>query len=193
MRNTHSNEPLWLATLVGITATCAAPWLEMRGAFAAWRIREWHTFWHGENAFMLGEVVAANYRMTIEFATTQMQDLVRNVFIGGAVLGTWHTCVLLGLLVATARARARAGASRRQVARDLAGVLIVNLLVLGALTWLFALPSSLDTKVDFRTGADVHTDSLIWSSVQLLPVAPIAAALAVFVQMSAFIKNRRAL
>jgi hypothetical protein len=191
MRNPNSTEWLWLATLIGIIAAFAAPWLELRGTFAAWRVVEWHTFWRGENSFMLSEVVAANYRMPIEFATAPMRNWMHAVFLGGAALGAWHTLAWLGLLAAHARGRRRAGASRGHVVRDIVGVLVITLLVLGALTWLFALPSSRDIKIDFRTGADVHTDSLVWSSAQCLPVAPMLAGLAALAQIIAFVQRRR--
>ncbi|MBI5305939.1 MAG: hypothetical protein HY868_27670 [Chloroflexi bacterium] len=191
MRKTRPSELAILATAIGIIATFAAPWLELRGTFSAWRIVEWHTFWRGESAFMLGDVVAANYRIPIEFATMQMQDLTRGVLIVGAILGVWHAFALVALLVAGARLRLRVGASRGRVAFEIVALLAINLIALGVLVWLLALPSSLDTKVDFRLGTEIHTDSLIWSSVTLLPVAPLLAILAVIAQIIALSKNRK--
>lgn len=190
-RNTQPLEWMILATAVGIISTFSAPWLELRGTFSAWRLIEWHTFWRGESAFMLGEVVAANYRVLVEFATMQMQDLVRGALIVGALLGGWHVLVLGALLVAGARRRLRAGASRTRVALEIIALLAINLSVLAALTWLLALPSSLDTKVDFRFAGDVHTDSLIWSNVNVLPVAPLLAGLSIVGQIIAFLKKRK--
>ncbi len=174
-------ECLLLSTAIGFAATFAAPWLELRGTYAAWRIVEWHTFWRGDNAFELASVVAANYRVPVEFATTAMQDTVRAVFALGSALGAWQLIVLIALLIAGARMRLRTDASRARVAAEIAATIVVNVAVLYALAMLLALPSSLAPKVDFRaSGSAVHSDSLIWSSITILPVAP-ALAVAAFV------------
>lgn len=186
-----SIELLIVATAIGIISVFSAPWLEMRGTFSAWRIVEWHTFWRGESAFMLGDVVATNYRVTVEFATAQMQTLLNTTWLVGAILATWHTLVLIGLLIIGTRMRLRAGASHKRVALELIVLLAINLVVLSALTWLLALPSSLDNKVDFRLSGDLHTDSLIWSSVNVLPIAPLFSIIAVVGQMLAFLRNRK--
>lgn len=161
-----------VSTAVGIVATFAAPWLELRGTYAAWRIVEWHAFWRGAESFQLASVVAANYRVPIEFATTDLPAMLANLFVLGSALGAWHGIAFIGLLVIGARIRLRAGTSRARVAVELVSIVVVNATVVYLLAILLALPSSLASKVDFRPGADVHTDSLIWSSVTVLPVAP---------------------
>ncbi len=171
-------ELLIVSTAVGLAATFAAPWLELRGTYAAWRIVEWHTFWRGDGAFQLASVVAANYHIPVEFATTAMQDTLRAVFALGSALGAWFSIVLVALLAAGARMRLRSGATRRRVAAEVIVVVFVNLLVLYLLATLLALPSTLAPKVDFRAGADIHTDSLIWSSITVLPIAPALSILA---------------
>ena len=179
-----------LSTAIGLAAMFGAPWLELRGTYAAWRIDEWHTFWRGgfdgaQPAFQLASVVAVNYRVPVEFATTAMRDTLRAVFAFGSVLGAWYILALIALLVVGARIRLRAGASRARVAFGTAAIVMVNVAVLYALAVLLALPSSLTPKVDFRTGADIHTDSLIWSSAMVLPVAPALAILGVLGQLAA--------
>jgi hypothetical protein len=176
-------ELLIVSTAVGFVATFAAPWLELRGMYAAWRIVEWHTFWRGgfdgaQPAFQLTSVVAANYHVPVEFATTAMQDTLRAVFALGSALGAWFSIVLVALLAAGARMRLRSGATRRRVAAEVIVIVLVNLLVLYLLVALLALPSTLTPKVDFRAGADIHTDSLIWSGVSVLPIAPALSILA---------------
>lgn len=173
-------EFLILSTAIGLVATFAAPWLELRGTYAAWRIVEWHTFWRGADAFQLASVVAADYRVPIEFATVSMQDTLRVVFAFGSALAAWHSIVLIALLVAGARMRLRAGVSRKRVAFEIAAIVFVNIGALFLFATLLALPSSLTPKVDFRSAADIHTDSLIWSSVTILPIVPGLAVLAVF-------------
>ena len=153
----------------------------MRGSYAAWRIDEWHTFWRGTNAFILDSVVSSNMVVPIEYATTVMQSTLQNLFVVGGILGVWHSIALIVLLYAGARMRLRAGVSRVRVALEIGMIVVVMIAILGALAWLFTLPSSLTTKVDFRTALDVHTDSLIWSSVEIVFIVPglaIAAALA---------------
>ncbi|CAG0979580.1 hypothetical protein ANRL3_02047 [Anaerolineae bacterium] len=173
---------LILSTAIGLIATFSAPWVELRGTFAAWRIVEWHTFWRGENAFMLGDVVASNYQMVIEFGTAAMQATLRAMFALGSALAAWHSVAFIALLIGFARTRV--GVSRSRIARDIATIVIVSALALGLLAFLLALPSSLTTKVDFRTPADIHTDSLVWSSVDILPVAPALALFAALIQVS---------
>jgi hypothetical protein len=177
-------ETLLLAIAVGLVATFAAPWLELRGTYAAWRIVEWHTFWRGAESFQLANVVAANYRVPIEFATTDMPPMLANLFALGGALGAWHSVAFIALLVIGARMRLRAGASRARVALEIAAVVAVNAAMLYVLATLLALPSGLAPKVDFRPGADIHTDSLIWSSVTVLPVAPAFAVIAVAAQIT---------
>jgi hypothetical protein len=178
-------ELLIVSTAVGFVATFAAPWLELRGTYAAWRIVEWHTFWRGEGAFQLASVVAANYHVPVEFATTAMQDALRTVFALGSALGAWFSIVLVALLAVGARMRLRSGATRRRVAAEVIANVFVNLLVLYLLATLLALPSTLTPKVDFRVSADIHTDSLIWSGVLVLPIAPALAVLSIVGQLVA--------
>ncbi len=179
---------LILSTAIGLIATFAAPWVELRGTFAAWRIVEWHTFWRGANAFMLGDVVASNYQMLIEFGTAAMQATLRDVFTLGSALAVWHSVAFIALLIAFARVRV--GVSRSRVARDIAAIVIVSALALGLLAFLLALPSSIATKVDFRTPADIHTDSLVWSSVDILPVAPMLSLIAAVIQACVFLRSK---
>jgi hypothetical protein len=190
-----SVEILILSTAVGLAATFAAPWLELRGTYAAWRIDEWHTFWRGASAFQLSSVVAANYSVPIEFATTDMQAMLRDVFALGSALGAWHAIVLVALLIIGARMRLRAGGSRTRVALEFAAIIVVNIVVLYALAVLLALPSTLAPKVDFRAnGTAIHSDSLIWSSITILPVAPalaIIAALVQFIVIVLRVRNRK--
>ncbi len=189
----HGNnllELLIVSTAVGFVATFAAPWVELRGTYAAWRIVEWHTFWRGgfdgaQPAFQLASVVAANYHVPVEFATTAMQETLRAVFALGSALGAWFSIVLVALLAAGARMRLRARATRRRVAAEVIALVFVNLLVLYLLATLLALPSTLAPKVDFRAGADIHTDSLIWSGVSVLPIAPALAVLSIVGQLVA--------
>ena len=175
------NESLILAVAIGLVATFSAPWYEMRGWYAAWHIDEWHTFWRGANAFTLDSVVSSNLVVPIEYATTAMQARLQNLFVVGGVLGAWHSIALGALLFVGARMRLRAGASRARVALEIGMIVVVIVAMLSAFAWLFALPSSLTTKVDFRTALDVHTDSLILSSIEIIFIVPafaIAAALA---------------
>ena len=183
-RKSFPIELVLLSTAIGIVATFAAPWLELRGTYAAWRIVEWHTFWRGEGAFQLASVVASDYRVTIEYATVEMQSILGACFTLGSALGLWHLSALIALLVVGARMRLRAGESRLRVALEISAIFALNAAVIYILISLLALPSSLIPKVDFRAGAEVHSDSLIWSDVTVLPVAPafalIAAAADVF-------------
>ena len=183
-RKSFPIELVLLSTAIGIVATFAAPWLELRGTYAAWRIVEWHTFWRGEGAFQLASVVASDYRVSIEYATVEMQSILGACFALGSALGLWHLSALIALLVVGARMRLRAGGSRLRVALEISAIFALNAAVIYILISLLALPSSLIPKVDFRAGAEVHSDSLIWSDVTVLPVAPafalIAAAADVF-------------
>ncbi|MBI5033143.1 MAG: hypothetical protein HZB51_21700 [Chloroflexi bacterium] len=180
-----SIELFLLSTAVGIIATFAAPWVDLRGTYAAWRIVEWHTFWRGEDAFQLASVVSSSYRVPIEYATTDMQAMMRNLFALGSALGAWHIVALIVLLVIGARWRLRNGASMKRTALEIFALVIANFIVLYLLSSLLALPSTLTPKVDFRTTEDIHTNSLIWSSVNILPVAPLLAGVAVIGQMAA--------
>jgi hypothetical protein len=177
---------LILSTAIGLIATFAAPWVELRGAFAAWRVDEWHTFWRGENAFLLADVVASNYQMLIEFGAAQMQTTLRVVFAVGSALAAWHFIAFIALLIAFARMRA----SKSRALVEIAAIVIVSALALGLLAFLLALPSSLATKVDFRTPSDIHTDSLIWSSVDILPVAPVLSLIATVIQTFVFLQSK---
>ncbi len=179
------------ATAIGVLATFAAPWLELRGTYAAWRVIEWHTFWRGDGAFLLANVVSANVNVPIEFATTAMPATMREVMWLGGALGAWHGLALIGLLAVGARMRLRAGASRLRVTLEILTLVVVNVLLVFALAWLLALPSSLTPKVDFRAGADLHTNSLIWSSVTWLPLAPMLAVLAWVGQLIALFQRLR--
>jgi hypothetical protein len=60
-------------------------------------------------------------------------------------------------------------------------------LALYLFVFLFSLPSSLSPKVDFRTQGDIHVDSLIWASLNVFPVAPLLAVVAVLVQLGAVV------
>jgi hypothetical protein len=73
-------EIILISTVIGIAATFATPWFELRGTFAAWRIVEWHTFWRGENAFQLGSVVAPDYHVPVEYATHEMRSMLSTWF-----------------------------------------------------------------------------------------------------------------
>jgi hypothetical protein len=55
--------------------------------------------------------------------------------------------------------------------------------MLVAFTILLALPSSLSMKVDFRAPTDLHSDSLIWSDLTVLPVGPVLAIIAAVTQV----------
>ncbi|MBI5652291.1 MAG: hypothetical protein HZC40_17885 [Chloroflexi bacterium] len=172
---------LILSTAIGLIATIAAPWVELRGAFAAWRVVEWHTFWRGDNAFMLGDVVAANYRVPIEYATVALENNLRALALIGGALALWHSALFGAILFALRRALR---------ARDLIAIILGSVIVLALLAFLLALPSSLDVKVDFRSASDVHTDTLIWSSIQILPIAPAFAVIAMAIQIIALWKIR---
>lgn len=183
--NFRALELLILSTAVGIIATFAAPWYELRGTYAAWRIIEWHAFWRGENAFQLSSVVATNFKIPIEYATAEMPNTLRNLFALGSVLGAWHSIVLIVLLIVGARWRAQAGVARSRVALEIAGLVIVNAFVLYGLTIILAVPSSLTPKIDFRPGTEIHTDSLVWSDLNFFAVAPGLAIIGVFGQLVA--------
>ncbi len=172
-----------LSTAVGLVATLAAPWLELRGTYAAWRIVEWHTFWRGEGSFQLASVVAANYRVPVEFVTAEMQSMLRDLFALGSALGAWHAIAFVALLIAGAQTRLRGSATRGRVAIEIAAIVCVNAAVLCLLMLLLALPASLAPKVDFRSAADIHSDSLIWSDVTLLPIAPALSILSALVHV----------
>jgi ABC-type uncharacterized transport system fused permease/ATPase subunit len=153
----------------------------MRGSYEAWRVDEWHTFWCSANAYTLDSVVSSNVNVPIEYATTAMQSTLQNLFVVGGILGAWHSIAFTALLFVGARMRSRSGTSHARVALEIGVIVLVIILMLGALAWLFTLPSSLATKVDFRTALDVHTDSLIWSSAGIIFIVPglsIIAALA---------------
>ena len=188
IRKSFPIELFILSTAIGIAATFAAPWLELRGAYAAWRIVEWHTFWRGEGAFQLASVIAPDYPVTIEYATGELQSMLRACFALGSVLGLWHAAMLVALLAIGARMRMRAGGSPQRVALEIAGLVALNAAVICLLALLLALPSSLTPKVDFLPGAGIHSDSLIWSSVILLPVAPAFAVIAAIVDGFALIR-----
>ena len=180
-------EALVMLTATGLFATLAAPWYELRGTFAAWRIVEWHAFWHGDSAFQLSSVVASDYRVTIEYATQAMQDTLRTLMMLGSVLAMWHVSVLAILLIAGARWRLRQ-ASRTRALAESAGLVGVISIVLGGLILLFALPSSIAPKIDFRTTADIHTDSLIWSHLDIFLIAP---ALSIFAALGQLVIGLR--
>jgi hypothetical protein len=178
-------EILSLLTALGIIATFAVPWVELRGTYAAWRIVEWHTFWRGEDAFQLASVVSSSYRMPIEYATNEMQATVHTLSTIGFALGIWHVIALIVLLIVGIRWRLHSGVNMKRTALDILALMIVNLGVLYLLAILLALPSSLTPKVDFRTAEDIHTNSLIWSSVNILPVAPMLSILSMLFQLFA--------
>ena len=179
-------ELLILSTAIGLLATFAAPWYELRGTYAAWRIIEWHTFWRGDSAFQLASVVATNFKIPIEYATIEMPNTLRNLFALGSVLGAWHLIVLIALIVIGARWRVRSGVPKMRVALEIIALLIVNTLVVYALAIVLASPSNLTPKVDFRTTTEIHTNSLIWSDLNILPVAPLLSVLALLTQLVAF-------
>ena len=187
-RKSFPIELLILSTAIGLAATFAAPWLELRGTYAAWRIVEWHTFWRGDSAFQLSNVVASNYRVTVEYATGEMQFILRACFALGSALGLWHAGVLIALLAIGGRMRLRAGGSWVRVVLEIAAIVVLNAAVIYLLALLLALPSSLTPKVDFRAGAEIHSDSLIWSNVTVLPVAPAFALIALAVDGFALVK-----
>ncbi len=174
---------LAFAALVGLIATFSAPWFELRGSFASWRIVEYHTFWRGQASFQLGDVVAPDFTVPIEFATTAMQNELQLLVQLGYVLGAWHAIGFAAVLGAIALGKEKAGSG------DLRTLATVVLIGVATVAWLylfaqvFALPSSRSLKVDFRTPEEVHTDSLIWSSLVVLPVAPMLAALAAGVEI----------
>jgi hypothetical protein len=177
----RSSDLLILSTAIGLIATWSAPWFELRGAFAAWRVVEWHTFWRGDHAFMLGDVVAANYRVPIEYATVALQNDLRAFTLIGSALALWHSAVFGAMAFAFRRALR---------ARELIAIIFGAVIVLALLTFLLALPSSLDVKVDFRSASDAHTDTLIWSHIQILPIAPTCAIIAIVGQLIALRKIR---
>jgi hypothetical protein len=189
----HNLELLLFSTAIGIFATFAAPWYELRGTYAAWRIVEWHTFWRGDSAFQLASVVAENFQVPIEYATAEMQNTLRNIFVFGSAVGAWHLIVLIVLFALGARWRLRSGVAMPRVALEIAGLLIINAVVLYALSVVLALPSSLTPKVDFRTATDIHTNSLIWSELNIFPVAPAFACIAIPWQIFALNGIRTAL
>jgi hypothetical protein len=191
IRKSLPTELMVLSTAIGIAATFAAPWLELQGTYAAWRIVEWHTFWRGEGAFQLASVVASNYRVTIEYATGEMQSTLRAGFALGSALGLWHALALSALLFMGARMRLNAGRSRARVALEIVAIVILNAAVIYLLALLLALPSSLTPKVDFRAGVEIHSDSLIWSNATVLPVAPVVALIAAAVNGFALVKLMR--
>ncbi|MBI4787508.1 MAG: hypothetical protein HY782_10730 [Chloroflexi bacterium] len=174
-----------LSTAIGLVATFAAPWMESQGTFQSWRIVEWRTFWRGDGAFQLADIVAPGYQVPVEYATTAMQSTAQNLFAIGTALGVWHGIALVILLASGARLRLRADVPRGRVAVEIALVVLVNAVALVALTVLLALPSSLSMKVDFRAPGDLHTDSLIWSNLTILPIAPVLSVLAALGQVIA--------
>jgi hypothetical protein len=179
-------ELLLFSTAIGIIATFAAPWYELRGTYAAWRIVEWHTFWRGDSAFQLASVVATNFKIPIEYATAEMPNTLRNLFTLGSVLGAWHSIVLIVLLIIGARWRVKNGVAKSRVALEIVVLVIVNAIVLYGLAIVLASPSSLTPKIDFRAGAEIHTDSLIWSDLNIFPVAPALSIVACLTQLVAF-------
>ncbi len=178
-------ELVLLSTAIGLVATYAAPWMELRGTFAAWRITEWHAFWRGSTAFLLSDEVARDYSVPVEFATTATQNTVSALVLLGVVLGAWHTIVFMALVLNGARRRWRAGSPAWRVGIQVALILLVSAVALYSLAYLFALPSTLSLKVDFRSQGDVHANSLIWSTLNVFPGAPLMAVLAAFVQLVA--------
>ncbi len=187
-------EVFLVASFIGLIATFSAPWLELRGTFQAWRIVEWHTFWRGDAAFMLADVVSANFSPPIEFATGGMRDTVRLVSTAGVMLAVWHTGAFLALVGLGAIARTGRGIPERRSLLEGIIILLAAVIVLYALAQVFALPSALSGKVDFRTPADIHSDSLVWSSVAVFPVAPMLSLGATVIQVIVLfssVRNRR--
>ena len=110
-----------------------------------------------------------------------MHSMLSVGFALGSALGLWHAGVLIVLVALGARMRLRSGESRLRVAVEIAAITGVNAAIICILTVLLAMPSSLTPKVDFRAGAEIHSNSLIWSSTSLLPVAPVFAMIAAVV------------
>lgn len=183
LMKSNRTELVLFSTGIGLVATFAAPWMELRGTFAAWRITEWNAFWRGANAFLLSDVVAGDYRIPMEFATTSMQNTISALFLLGIVLGVWHTVLFVALVLDGARWRWRAGSPVWRLGIKVVLILLASALALYFLAYLFALPSSLSPKVDFRAQGDVHADSLIWSSLNVFPVAPLLALVAAIAQL----------
>lgn len=171
-------EILFMSTAIGLVATLSAPWAELRGTFESWRLVEWHTFWRGDFAFLLSDVVAPNYHVPVEFATADTAGVLRVLALLGSLLAVWYVAAFVLLLALGARRRLRSGVPLWRVGLEMAALFLVNFLVLFFLAQLLALPSSRTLKVDFRTPGDVHTDSLIWSSVSVLPLSPLVALVA---------------
>ena len=178
-----ATELLIFSTAIGLVATYAAPWMELQGAFQSWRIVEWHTVWRGDGAFQLTDIVAPAYRVPVVFATTGMQATIQSLVAIGVALGAWHAIALIALLIVGARLRLRTGVPLSRVGLEIGALVLVNAIVLYGLTVLLALPSSLSMKVDFRTPGDIHTDSLIWSNLTILPIAPVLSILAALAQV----------
>ncbi len=190
-RELASLQTLFVTTAVGLAATCSAPWMELRGTYASWRLDEWHTFWRGENAFQLSDVVAANYHVAVEFATADMSRDVKLLFALGLLLGAFYIAVSILLLAVGARHRRRTGVPAVRVLVELGAVVVINIVALYVLAQLLALPSSIALKVDFRTPGDIHTDSLVWSSLSVLPVAPVVAIGGALISAFTLVRARR--
>jgi hypothetical protein len=172
------------ATAIGLVATFGAAWFELRGAYAAWRISEWHVFWRGAASYRLGDVVSGGFPVPIEFATPSIErDVARLVMFGGA-LAIWHSAAYVALLIAGAQRRTRLGVPLPRVGLETGAILILSVLALYVLAMLFSFPSSLSLKVDFRFPGDTHTDTLVWSNLEIFPVAPALALLAGVVQVA---------
>ena len=124
------------------------------------------------------------YRVPVEYATVALQNILRDLFVVGGVLGAWHVVAAVAILVAGARARLNAGISPARVALEIVALVVVNVIALGLLAWLLALPSSITPKIDFRASADVHTDTLVWSNLNPFPVAPLLSFIAVVIQFA---------
>jgi hypothetical protein len=109
--------------------------------------------------------------------------MVRNIRIASSVLGAWRAIVTIGLLAGGVRWRARTGVLLCRVILEFSYLLLITAIVLYSIMALGDLASSLSPKVDFRTAAEIHSDSLIWLSVTLLPIAPGLSVLAVVGQL----------
>lgn len=183
-------EILLVVTVIGLIATFAVPWVELRGAYAAWRVTEWHAVWRSNSSFQLAEIVAPNYPVPIEFATEDMRRELDYLIGLGRVLGASHGLVLTGLLIAIVRQSRKRGASYRRVAIQLSALVAANLVALALLSVLLGLPSSISTNVDFRT-PEVHTDTLVWTGLTLLPIGPIISSIAVVVEAVLLLRAAR--
>ncbi len=180
----YRQDLLILSTAIGLIGSIAAPWLEFRGVFQSWRIDEWHTFWRGDSSFLLGDVVAPEYPVPVEYAQPRLSELVLAGRLAGAPVALWNLGAAVVLAYAWIRPRRLNRMTISAALLKLSAFAFILIIFLLILTWALTSPSNLSLKVDFRTPEDLHSTTLVWSDVAALPVGPCLASAASLCQIA---------